>query len=60
LYLDLALETKRQLIEAGLKAQNIGASAGCTCHNESDYYSFRRQKQVSRMLALLSLDQWPS
>ena len=55
-YLDLSAETRRQLVEAGLDASRVGAAAPCTASNMDDYFSFRRDKQDSRMLALLSLD----
>ena len=60
LYLDLAAETRRQLIEAGVPAAKIGAPAPCTASNTDDYFSYRRDKQDARLLALLSLDRWPS
>ena len=60
LYLDLAAETRRQLIEAGVPAENANASAPCTISNPDDYFSFRRDKQDARLLALLSLDLWHS
>ncbi len=56
LWLDLAAETRRQLIEAGIPAERIGAPAPCTASNADDYFSFRRDKQDARMLALLSLE----
>ena len=59
LWLDLAAETRRQLIEAGLAPGKIGAPAPCTASNADDYFSFRRDKQDARMLALLSLERWP-
>jgi YfiH family protein len=55
LWLDLAAETRRQLIEAGLSPERIGAPAPCTCSNPDDYFSFRRDKQDARMLAFVSL-----
>jgi YfiH family protein len=60
LYLDLAAETRRQLLEAGLPAANVSVSAPCTISNPDDYYSFRRDKQDARLLALLALDPWHS
>jgi YfiH family protein len=56
LYLDLAAETRRQLIETGLSPEKIGSPAACTASNPSDYFSFRRDKADARMLALLSLN----
>ena len=60
LYLDLAFETRRQLLEAGLAPEKIGAPAPCTASNPDDYFSFRRDKADARLLALLSLDTWLS
>ena len=60
LWLDLAAETRRQLIESGLSPEKIGGPAPCTSSNMDDYFSFRRDKQDARMLALLSLERWPS
>ena len=56
LWLDLSVETRRQLIEAGVPAERIGAPAPCTASQANDYFSFRRDKQDARMLALLSLE----
>jgi hypothetical protein len=60
LYLDLAAETLRQLIEAGVPEANACACAPCTISNPDDYFSFRRDKQDARMLALMSLERRPS
>jgi YfiH family protein len=56
LYLDLAAETRRQLIEAGVPADNIGAPAPCTASNPDDFFSYRRDKHDGRLFAILSLD----
>ena len=56
LWLDLAEETRRQLLEAGVLESRIGSPAPCTSSNPDDYFSFRRDKQDARMLAILSLD----
>lgn len=55
LYMDLAAETRRQLVEAGVSTDKIGAPAPCTACRAEDYFSFRRDKQDARLLALLSL-----
>ncbi|MDE2510187.1 MAG: polyphenol oxidase family protein [Elusimicrobia bacterium] len=55
IYLDLAAETRRQLTASGVLAENIGAPAPCTSSHPEDYFSFRRDKQDARLLALLSL-----
>jgi YfiH family protein len=56
LYLDLGAETRRQLAGAGVPAGALGAPAPCTVCAPDDYFSFRRDKRVERMLALLSID----
>ena len=55
LYLDLAAEIRRQLTASGISAEHIGAPAPCTASHPDDYFSFRRDKQDARMIALLSL-----
>lgn len=55
LYLDLAADVRRQLTEAGVPAAAIGAPAPCTASNPDAYFSFRRDKQDARLLALLGL-----
>ncbi|HAZ08265.1 MAG TPA: hypothetical protein DCZ01_07055 [Elusimicrobia bacterium] len=60
LFLDLAAETNRQLRSAGLRPERISTVAPCTASHPDDYFSFRRDKRDARMLALLSLEKWPS
>ncbi|OGS01019.1 MAG: hypothetical protein A2V88_11410 [Elusimicrobia bacterium RBG_16_66_12] len=60
LYLDLAVETRRQLFESGLRPDRVVTDSPCTASHPDEYFSFRRDKQDARMLALLSLEQWPS
>ena len=60
LHLDLAAVTRRQLLEAGLRSGSVVTDAPCTVCGCADYFSFRRDKQDARMLALLSLERWPS
>lgn len=55
LYMDLAAETRRQLVEAGVPAAKIGAPAPCTACHPDDYFSYRRDKQDARLLALLTV-----
>jgi hypothetical protein len=55
LWLDLAAETRRQLLEAGLAAEKIGPAAPCTLSNPDDFFSYRRDKQDGRLLAFVSL-----
>lgn len=60
LYLDLAATLRRQLLEAGLRPDRVAIDSPCTVCGPEDYFSFRRDKQDARMLALLSLERWPS
>ena len=55
IYLDLAAETRRQLTESGVPAANIGEPAMCTASNPDELFSYRRDKQDARLMALLSL-----
>jgi YfiH family protein len=55
IYLDLAAETRRQLAEAGVPVGNIGEPAMCTASNPDQLFSYRRDKQDARLMALLSL-----
>ena len=54
LHLDLDLDARRQLLLAGVRPAAIGPAAPCTLREEG-YFSFRRDKQDSRMLAIVSL-----
>lgn len=60
MFLDLDIDARRQLIEAGVPERMIGPAAPCTLTHEDSYHSFRRAKDGARMLALLSLDRRPS
>jgi len=60
LFLDLDLDARRQLVEAGVPERMIGPAAPCTLTHEDSYHSFRRAKDGARMLAFLSLDRRPS
>jgi polyphenol oxidase len=54
LYFDLAAEAGAQLVEAGLSSANIMSDAACTaCSGE--FFSFRREKQGTRMIGFLAL-----
>ncbi len=54
-YLDLAQVNKGQLIEAGLKEENISSAASCTfCNHE--FFSYRRQgSSCGRMMSVIML-----
>lgn len=55
LFLDLAAETRRQLLDAGLAPQRVAVAAPCTVCRPEDFHSFRRDKRDARMLAFLAL-----
>lgn len=54
LFLDLAGDAVRQLREAGVTARGAGRG-GCTSCEHEQFFSFRREKSDSRMLAFISL-----
>ena len=54
LYLDLGKEASAQLIQAGLSREAISCSPACTVC-ASDLFSFRRDKQGTRMMAFLAM-----
>ena len=55
LSLDLVRENCRQLVDAGVREENIFDSGLCTCCNP-DYFSFRRDGQAAgRMMAVIML-----
>ena len=53
LYFDMAAEATAQLIHAGLPSASISRSPACTSCG-SDFWSFRRDKQSTRMMAFLA------
>lgn len=55
LYLDMAGEAKAQFLEAGMEEGEIFQSELCTCCQEELFFSYRRQKKDSRMLAFFTL-----
>ncbi|MHB2026737.1 MAG: polyphenol oxidase family protein [Elusimicrobiota bacterium] len=54
-YLDLGAQAKSQMTDAGIDGKNISIHEGCTCCDGVLFYSFRRQKEDSRMMAFGSL-----
>ena len=54
-YLDIAAEVQDQLLRAGLKSQALSVSGACTSCDSRSFYSFRRDKQDSRMMAFVSV-----
>ena len=54
LYLDLGAEARAQLISAGVPASAISSDAACTACSGL-FYSFRREKSGTRMMAFLAM-----
>jgi len=55
-YLDLIAITKKQLLDAGLREENISDSGACTSCRNNEYFSFRREKEAAgRMISLFML-----
>jgi len=55
LFLDLTAQVKAQLVEAGVREEAFEASPACTSCQGERFFSFRREKQDSRMMAFLAL-----
>lgn len=53
--LDLGKVSKRQLIELGIKRENISMCNMCTFHQADYFFSYRREKEQNRMMALIML-----
>lgn len=52
--LDLWELNRRQLVEAGVKPENISVAEVCTCCHNDDYFSYRREKgKTGRLAAVL-------
>lgn len=55
-YLDLAGVNRKQLLDSGVKDINISDSGLCTCCNENDFFSFRREgRYCGRMMSVMML-----
>ena len=54
-HLDLHADARRQLKKSGLHDDSIGPVPPCTATKPDDFFSFRRDKQDARMLAVISL-----
>jgi YfiH family protein len=54
-HLDLHADARRQLKKSGLHDDSIGPVPPCTATQPDDFFSFRRDKQDARMLAVISL-----
>ncbi len=52
--LDLWELNRRQLVEAGVKPENINVAEICTCCHNEEYFSYRREKgKTGRLAAIL-------
>jgi len=52
--LDLAVENRNQLIEAGVPASNIEQVGGCTFCNAANFFSWRRDRErAGRMISFI-------
>lgn len=55
-HVNLKAFLKNQLIESGLKNDNIDVDNGCTVEDEEQFYSYRREKEKSgRMLGVIQM-----
>ncbi|MBI4431865.1 MAG: polyphenol oxidase family protein [Candidatus Omnitrophica bacterium] len=53
---DVPGENRKQLLEAGARAQNIVGNKICTFTRSGEYYSFRREKEsAGRMISFISI-----
>lgn len=56
LYFDLALANKKQLIDSGVKGENISDPEFCTSCANKEFFSFRKEgKESGRMLSVIML-----
>lgn len=55
--LDLGMEVRAQLVDAGVVPSEIAVSEDCTSCLSSDFYSYRREKTRDCMMAFLILNQ---
>ena len=53
--LDLAAEMRRQLVEAGVRPENVSVSDACTMCRPQDFFSYRREGCPDGMLAFIEL-----
>ncbi|WP_212636829.1 peptidoglycan editing factor PgeF [Desulfacinum hydrothermale] len=56
-YFDFWAISRRQLVEAGLRPQNIHLAQQCTACHPDLYFSYRRDKETGRMGAVIALTQ---
>ena len=57
LYLDLAAVNKKQLLDSGIRAENIFDAHFCTSCANGEFFSFRKEgKETGRMLSVMMLE----
>jgi hypothetical protein len=55
LHFDFAKENERQLLEAGVRSENVLSLGICTFQEKEDFYSFRREKEnAGRQISFIS------
>lgn len=54
-YIDLQSINKKQLLQSGVKVENISISQICTKCNGKDYFSYRNDKNCGRFAGVISL-----
>ena len=52
-HLDLAVENRAQMIDAGLDPDRIALVGGCTFCNEERFFSWRRDQDAGRMISFI-------
>lgn len=53
IFIDLNVEIKRQLVQAGVSAKNIHAPYYCTCGDSENFFSWRRDHQKNLLLSFI-------
>lgn len=53
MFVDLNVELKRQLMQAGVAAQDIHAPYYCTCGDRTNFFSWRRDHQKNLLLSFI-------
>ena len=53
IFVDLNVEIKRQLVQAGVEAKNIHAPYYCTCGDPENFFSWRRDHQKNLLLSFI-------
>jgi YfiH family protein len=54
-HVDLVEVNRQQLLEQGIPARHLWSSGRCTCCQEDDFFSYRRDGATARMLAFVGV-----